>query len=69
MLSDALARTRSHQFLGCELHCATSLAALKQRQGMVPAARDLLTPVYQRFDEGLDSSDVKAPRTLLSSLG
>jgi hypothetical protein len=38
--SDALARARSHQFLSWELRCATSLAALKRRQGQAPATRD-----------------------------
>jgi predicted ATPase/DNA-binding winged helix-turn-helix (wHTH) protein len=65
MLSDALAQARSHQFLSWELRCATSLAALKRRQGQAREARELIVPVYQRFLEGRDSSDLKAARALI----
>jgi predicted ATPase/DNA-binding winged helix-turn-helix (wHTH) protein len=69
LLEDALARARRHQFAAWELRCATSLAALWQRNGKDHAARALLEPVYERFPEGFDSLDLRTARALLSSPG
>ncbi|MGC1549942.1 MAG: hypothetical protein WA777_15575, partial [Rhodanobacter sp.] len=68
ILKDALVRAQHHHFLSWELRCTTTLAALKQRQGQGQAASDLLTPVYQRFAEGVDTADLKAARALITFL-
>ncbi|MFM0204063.1 winged helix-turn-helix domain-containing protein [Paraburkholderia fungorum] len=68
MLADALERARSRRFLAWELRCATTLAQLKQHERKAKVARDLLTPVYQRFGEGFETLDLKAARVLLESL-
>jgi predicted ATPase/DNA-binding winged helix-turn-helix (wHTH) protein len=69
MLTDALGRARSYQFLSWELRCAISLASLKQRQNQLSIAREVIVPVYQRVARGMDTSDLKAARALISSLG
>ena len=51
-----------------ELRAATSLAKLWQRQGEVAEARDLLAPVYQWFQEGHDTADLKDAKALLDEL-
>ena len=45
------------------------LAALKADQGRPDDARNLLEPVFARFNEGSDTADVKAARDLLAALG
>jgi len=67
MLMDALAQARSHRFLSWELRCVTSLAALRLRQGRERGTLDLLSPVYERFTEGLDSRDMKTARDVMRS--
>ncbi|TDV33927.1 putative ATPase [Paraburkholderia caballeronis] len=68
MLDDALSRARRHRFVAWELRCATSLAALKQRQGQIQAARELIVPVYRRFAPDLNNRDLDAARALIASL-
>jgi predicted ATPase len=68
LLEEALARARHHHFLAWELRCATSLAALWQRNGKSRAARALLEPVCKRFSEGLTSLDLRTAHALLASL-
>ncbi len=48
-----------------ELRTAISLAHLRQGQGRIVEARDLLGPVYQRFTEGFGSADLRAAARLL----
>ena len=45
-----------------------SLAGLWQRQRKTSQARALLTPVYRRFTEGFDTTDLVAAKALLKSL-
>ncbi|MBI3515609.1 MAG: AAA family ATPase [Proteobacteria bacterium] len=51
-----------------ELRIATNLAELWRAAGKAAAARDLLTPIYASFTEGVDSSDLTAARILLGEL-
>jgi len=51
-----------------ELRAAASLARLRRNQGRRLEARDLLTPVYRWFTEGLDTPDLKEAKALLDEL-
>jgi len=51
-----------------ELRAAASLARLRRDQGRRLEARDLLTPVYRWFTEGLDTPDLKEAKALLDEL-
>jgi adenylate cyclase len=52
-----------------ELRAATSLARLWLSQDRLEPARQLLTEVYDQFDEGFDTPDLLAARHLIDSLG
>jgi predicted ATPase/DNA-binding winged helix-turn-helix (wHTH) protein len=54
--------------LAWELRTATSLALLRVGQGRRDEAREVLAPVYARFTEGFDNSDLTAARDLLNDL-
>jgi predicted ATPase/DNA-binding winged helix-turn-helix (wHTH) protein len=54
--------------LAWELRTATSLALLRAGQGRHDEAREVLAPVYARFTEGFDNSDLTAARDLLNNL-
>jgi predicted ATPase/DNA-binding winged helix-turn-helix (wHTH) protein len=54
--------------LSWELRTATSLARLRRDQGRVDDARNLLTSIYSRFQEGFGTDDLKAASELLKSL-
>jgi predicted ATPase/DNA-binding winged helix-turn-helix (wHTH) protein len=51
-----------------ELRSATSLAGLRVRQGRHDEARKILAPVYNRFTEGFEATDLHSARTMLDSL-
>jgi predicted ATPase/class 3 adenylate cyclase len=51
-----------------ELRAATSLARLWRDQGRRDEAHDLLAPVYDRFAEGFDMSDLRDAKALLDEL-
>jgi len=51
-----------------ELRAAVSLARLRRDQGRHAEARDLLAPVYGRFTEGFDTTDLKEAKALLDNL-
>jgi predicted ATPase len=51
-----------------ELRAVLSLSRLWQRQGKLEAARDLLTPIYGWFSEGLDTPDLQEAAALLDEL-
>jgi len=51
-----------------ELRSATSLAGLRMRQGRHDEARQILAPVYDRFTEGFETTDLRSARTMLESL-
>jgi predicted ATPase len=65
----ALAIARRQDALALELRAATALATLLAESGETVRARDALAPVYARFTEGHDTSDLKDAAALLSSLG
>jgi predicted ATPase len=54
--------------LAWELRTATSFAQLRSMQGRHQGARDLLAPVFDRYTEGFESSDLKAAKALLDRL-
>ena len=54
--------------LSWELRTSTSLARLQHQQARTQEARELLTPVYDRFTEGFETSDLMAAKGLLDQL-
>ncbi len=52
-----------------ELRTAVDLAALLAARGQRESARALLQPVFEQFDEGSDTADLKAAERLLATLG
>ena len=54
--------------LAWELRAATSLARLWRDQNRTKAAREILAPVYDRFTEGFETTDLKAAKLLLDEL-
>ena len=54
--------------LSWELRAATSLARLWRDQDRTRAAREILAPVYDRFTEGFETTDLKAAKCLLDRL-
>jgi predicted ATPase len=54
--------------LSWELRAATSLARLWRDQNRTKAAREILAPVYDRFTEGFETTDLKAAQWLLDDL-
>jgi predicted ATPase len=65
---DALQLARKQGALSWELRTAFSLARLKVRQGRRDNARQILTPVYDRFTEGFETADLRSARTILETL-
>jgi predicted ATPase len=64
----ALAVARQQQAKSWELRAAMSVARLWRDQGKRNEARDLLTPVYNRFTEGFDTCDLQQAKALLGEL-
>jgi predicted ATPase/DNA-binding winged helix-turn-helix (wHTH) protein len=64
----ALDWARRQGALAWELRAATSLARLLRDQGRSADALALLRPVYDRFTEGFDTTDLKEARLLLDTL-
>jgi predicted ATPase len=52
-----------------ELRAAVSLSRLWQAEGRQGEARELLAPVYERFPQGRETSDLRAAAALLDELG
>ena len=52
-----------------ELRAAVSLSRLWQAEGRQGEARELLAPIYERFPEGRETSDLRAAASLLTELG
>lgn len=67
--TQALELARDHEAKGWELRAATSLARLWQSSDREPEARGLLTPVYEWFNEGFDTKDLRQAKQLLEQLG
>jgi predicted ATPase len=59
---------REQKVLSWELRAATSLARLLSNQCRSTDATTLLQPVYDRFTEGFDTTDLKAAKALLDTL-
>ena len=57
--------SRRQQTLSWELRSSVSLARLRQEQGRIDEARDTLALVCSRFEEGFQTTDMRAARTLL----
>ncbi|MFJ2481821.1 ATP-binding protein [Pseudomonas sp. NPDC087598] len=68
ILQQALSIARSQGALAWELRSAISLARLWQQQSRYREAVDLLTPIYQRFNEGYATPDLRNVRELLDEL-
>ncbi len=68
-LEHALATSRHRNAHGVELRAATSLARLRQEQGNLQGARDLLAPIVAASGEGLETPDQQAATELLRELG
>ena len=52
-----------------ELRAVTRLTGLWHSQGKTAEARDLLSPIYGWFTEGLETADLKEAKALLDDLG
>ena len=64
----ALDWARRQGALSWELRAATSLARLWRDQNRTKAAREILAPVYDRFTEGFETTDLKSAKLLLDDL-
>lgn len=65
LLKEALAHAARRGFLSWQLRCATSLASFYKSRSQSYCAEGLIAPIYKRFDEGLDSKDLRAANALL----
>ncbi len=64
----AIDLARRQQARSWELRAAISLCRLWHRQGRTEEARDRLSRIYDWFEEGFDTPDLKEARTLLASM-
>jgi class 3 adenylate cyclase/tetratricopeptide (TPR) repeat protein len=64
----ALEVAREHGAKSWELRTAISLAGFWQSRDKESEARDLITPIYEWFREGFDTSDLRAAKSLLEHL-
>jgi len=64
-LQAAIAMAQTQQALFWELRATTALAELWRRDGCTAQARDVLASVYGRFNEGLDTPDLRKAKALL----
>jgi predicted ATPase/DNA-binding winged helix-turn-helix (wHTH) protein len=68
LLARSMRIARRQCALSWELRTALTLARLHARRGQAERARQLLSPLYQRFTEGFETHDVQAARQLLAEL-
>jgi predicted ATPase len=68
LFADAQASARQTQSRSFELRAATSLAGLLQRQGKDQEAVGVLAPIYDWFEEGFATADLKRAGALLATL-
>jgi predicted ATPase len=64
----SLAVARRQQAKLLELHAATDLSRLWQKQGKIQEARDMLVEIYGWFTEGFDTMYLKEAKALLEEL-
>jgi len=64
----SLEMSRRQGALAWELRTSIDLAALKADQGRPEVAREILAPVFFRFDEGTDTADLRLAQDLLATL-
>jgi tetratricopeptide (TPR) repeat protein len=69
LLQRALEAARPEASRSFELRAATTLARFWHERGRDGEARALLAPVYARFVEGLDTTDLMGANALLGKLG
>jgi predicted ATPase len=67
-LSEALTMARRQRAKSWEIRSSTSLAQLYAAEGRPEKARDILTPIYNAFTEGLGTPDLLDARTILDEL-
>ena len=67
-LTQSLELCRGQGARAGELRTAIDLARLVAAQGRREAAGALLQPIYDQFDEGLDTADLKSAAMLLATL-
>ena len=65
---EALAVAQGQQAKSLELRAATSLVRLWRDEGRRDECHELLAPIYDWFNEGFDTPDLKEARELLSEL-
>lgn len=65
---DAIAASQKYQALTQELRAVTRLGRLLQSCGRASEARELLAPLYAKFDEELDTPDLLEAKALLDEL-
>jgi ATP/maltotriose-dependent transcriptional regulator MalT len=63
----AMAMAHVQGALAWELRAATSLARLWTAQGRFAQARELVAPLYGRFDQGAATVDLRAARAIVSA--
>ena len=68
LFEESLELSGAHGAVAWELRAASSLARLWQGMGRKAAAVALLEPLYRRFTEGLETSDMKKASMLLEEL-
>jgi predicted ATPase len=61
----AIQIARRQQAKSWELRATTSLARLRQKQGKVDKARQMLAEIYGWFTEGFDTPDIQEAKALL----
>jgi predicted ATPase len=61
----SLAIAREQEALSLELRAAVSLARLHHGRSRPAMVRDVILPVYERFQEGFDTLDLREARSLL----
>ncbi len=67
LLRQGLAIANDQRAVSLALRIATDLAALETTQGERQNGRECLAPIYARFTEGYDTSDLKRARSLLDA--
>jgi predicted ATPase len=62
----ALALARRQGARSLELRAATSLVRFRQDRANDLPARDVILPIYEQFEEGFDTLDLRSARDLIA---